>query len=67
MPQSASPLFVCGATASGKTGYALRMAEELGGEIVNGDAFQLFRGIEILSAAPSDEEKKGFPHTCLAS
>jgi len=62
MPKAVSPLFVCGATASGKTAYALRMAEELGGEIVNGDAFQLFRGIEILSAAPSEEEKKGFPH-----
>jgi tRNA dimethylallyltransferase len=62
MPKAVSPLFVCGATASGKTAYALRMAEELGGEIVNGDAFQLFRGIEILSAAPSEDEKRGFPH-----
>lgn len=62
MPDAVTPLFVCGATASGKTAYALRMAEELGGEIVNGDAFQLFRGIEILSAAPSEDEKRGFPH-----
>jgi tRNA dimethylallyltransferase len=62
MPESYAPLFVCGATASGKTAYALRMAAELGGEIVNGDAFQLFRGIEILSAAPSKEEKATFPH-----
>jgi tRNA dimethylallyltransferase len=62
MPKAVTPLFVCGATASGKTAYALRMAEELGGEIVNGDAFQLFRGIEILSAAPSEDEKRGFPH-----
>lgn len=62
MPETFAPLFVCGATASGKTAYALRMAEELDGEIVNGDAFQLFRGIEILSAAPSVEEKSDFPH-----
>lgn len=62
MSETFAPLFVCGATASGKTAYALRMAAELDGEIVNGDAFQLFRGIEILSAAPSDEEKNGFPH-----
>ena len=62
MPKAVSPLFVCGATASGKTAYALRMAEELGGEIVNGDAFQLFRRIEILSAAPSEDEKSSFPH-----
>jgi len=62
MSDTFAPLFVCGATASGKTAYALRMAGELGGEIVNGDAFQLFRGIEILSAAPSEEEKSVFPH-----
>lgn len=62
MPETFAPLFVCGATASGKTAYALRMAAELDGEIVNGDAFQLFRGIEVLSAAPSKEEKSGFPH-----
>lgn len=62
MPKAVSPLFVCGATASGKTAYALRMAAELGGEIVNGDAFQLFRGIEILSAAPGEEDKAAFAH-----
>ncbi len=62
MSETFAPLFVCGATASGKTAYALRMATELDGEIVNGDAFQLFRGIEVLSAAPSEEEKAAFPH-----
>jgi tRNA dimethylallyltransferase len=56
------PIYVCGATASGKTAYALKLAGELGGEIVNGDAFQLFRGIETISAAPSVEEKSQFPH-----
>jgi len=55
-------VFVCGATASGKTGYALKLAQELGGEIVNGDAFQLFQGIEVLSAAPSEEEKGEIKH-----
>lgn len=49
-------IYVCGATASGKTAYALEHAQETGGEIVNGDAFQLFRGIETISAAPSPEE-----------
>jgi tRNA dimethylallyltransferase len=62
MRKAFAPLFVCGATASGKTAYALRMAEELAGEIVNGDAFQLFRGIEILSAAPGEEDKAAFAH-----
>ncbi len=57
-----APIYVCGATASGKTGHALSLAAKLDGEIVNGDAYQLFHGIEILSAAPSDEEKADFPH-----
>lgn len=55
-------IYVCGATASGKTAYALALAQETSGEIVNGDAFQLFRDIETLSAAPSPEEMATTPH-----
>ncbi|QTN33282.1 tRNA (adenosine(37)-N6)-dimethylallyltransferase MiaA [Akkermansiaceae bacterium] len=55
-------IYVCGATAVGKTSRALQLARELGGEIVNGDAFQLFRGIEVLGAAPSAEERSQAPH-----
>lgn len=55
-------VYVCGATATGKSSHALALARSLGGEIVNGDAFQLFRGIEILSAAPSREEMAMVPH-----
>lgn len=55
-------MYVCGATAVGKTAYALDLARRVGGEIVNGDAFQLFRGIEVLSAAPSREEMVEVPH-----
>ena len=57
-----APIYVCGATASGKTAHALALAGELDGEIVNGDAFQIFRGIETISAAPSEEEKALFFH-----
>ena len=56
------PIHVCGATAVGKTAYALTLAQETGGEIVNGDAFQLFRGIETISAAPSAWERSSIPH-----
>lgn len=55
-------IYVCGATASGKTSHALELAVSMGGEIVNGDAFQLFRGIETLSAAPKAEEMAAAPH-----
>lgn len=54
--------YICGPTASGKSALALQMARELDGEIVNADAFQLYRGLEIVSAAPTEEEKSLVPH-----
>ena len=56
------PIYICGPTASGKSALALEMAEGLDGEIVNADAFQLYRGLEIVSAAPSVEERARVPH-----
>ena len=57
-----TPYYICGPTASGKSALALKMAEKLDGEIVNADAFQLYRGLEIVSAAPSTDELKNWPH-----
>jgi len=57
-----SPYYICGPTASGKSSLALEMAEKLDGEIINADAFQLYRGLEIVSAAPSMEERARVPH-----
>jgi tRNA dimethylallyltransferase len=57
-----TPYYICGPTASGKSSLALSDAKELDGEIVNADAFQLYQGLEIVSAAPSDEEKSQVPH-----
>ncbi len=59
---SPPPFYICGPTASGKSALALEMAEKLDGEIVNADAFQLYRGLEIVSAAPSAEELATLPH-----
>ena len=56
------PIYVCGATASGKSALAIGMARELDGEIVNADAFQLYRGLEVLTAAPSAAERASVPH-----
>lgn len=56
------PLYVCGPTASGKTALALELAAEHDGEIVNADAFQLFRGLDVLTAAPSPTERAAAPH-----
>ena len=57
-----SPFYLCGTTAAGKTALALALAEAWGGEVVNADAFQVYRGLEILSAAPSEAEMASHPH-----
>ncbi|MCX6973338.1 MAG: (d)CMP kinase [Verrucomicrobia bacterium] len=57
-----STLFVVGPTGSGKSAVALEIARKFDAEIINGDAFQIYRGLEILSAQPSAEEMKLVPH-----
>lgn len=56
------PFYICGATATGKSAKAIEMAHELGGEIVNADAFQLYSGLEIITAAPSEEDRAKAVH-----
>jgi tRNA dimethylallyltransferase len=56
------PIYICGPTASGKSALALEMARRLDGEIVNADAFQLYRGLDIVSAAPLLGERALVPH-----
>lgn len=62
LPAPESLFFVCGPTAAGKSARALEIAAELGGEIVNADAFQLYRGLEVLTAAPPREDREKCPH-----
>jgi tRNA dimethylallyltransferase len=51
-----------GPTASGKTAISLRLARDIGGEIVNADSIQLYRDLEILSARPAPDELGQAPH-----
>lgn len=53
---------IAGPTASGKSALALRLARQIGGEIVNADALQLYRDLQVLSARPSAEEMALAPH-----
>ncbi len=53
---------VVGATATGKSALALDLAEALGGEIVNADAMQLYRGMDIGTAKLPPGERRGIPH-----
>lgn len=59
-------LIVCGPTASGKTGLAVELALAFGAEIVNADSRQLYRGMEIGTAAPSPEQLRAVPHHLFA-
>jgi tRNA dimethylallyltransferase len=63
----ASPSFpplavIAGPTASGKSAFALRMAETRRGVIINADASQCYRDLHVLSARPSPEETARAPH-----
>lgn len=59
---SIKPLYLVGATCSGKSALALALAENLDGEIVNADAFQLYRGLDICTAKPSQQDFARVPH-----
>jgi tRNA dimethylallyltransferase len=63
MPSPApSILLIAGPTASGKSALALRAAQALDGEIVNADAVQVYRDLQVLSARPAPEEEALAPH-----
>lgn len=53
---------IAGPTASGKSALALRLAETVGGEIVNADSMQLYADLRRLTARPSPEEQARAPH-----
>jgi tRNA dimethylallyltransferase len=53
---------VVGPTATGKSDLGLALAEQLGGEIVNADAMQLYRGMDIGTAKLTLAERRGIPH-----
>jgi tRNA dimethylallyltransferase len=53
---------IAGPTASGKTALGVRLARHIGGEVVNFDSVQIYRGIQVATAKPSEEEKQGVQH-----
>ncbi|WP_179860950.1 tRNA (adenosine(37)-N6)-dimethylallyltransferase MiaA [Bhargavaea cecembensis] len=53
---------IIGPTASGKTALSVRLAESAGGEVINGDALQVYRGLDIGTAKITQEEKRDVPH-----
>lgn len=55
-------LAVVGPTASGKTALGVELAKRHGGEVVSADSMQIYKGMDIASAKPSEEEMQGIPH-----
>src|SRR5260370_40523946 len=55
-------VLIAGPTASGKSGLALALAEDLGGVVVNADSMQVYRDLRILTARPSTAEEARVPH-----
>ncbi len=67
MPAAVDPPIVAivGSTAAGKTSLSLDLAERLGGEVVNTDAMQVYRGMDVGTAKLRPEERRGIPHHLL--
>ena len=56
------PLAIIGPTGTGKSALALAVAQCVGGEIVNADAMQLYRGMDIGTAKLPVDQRRGVPH-----
>lgn len=62
-----SAFFLAGPTAVGKTDIALAVAEACHGEIVGADAFQVYRGLDLLTAKPAPADLARVPHHLVGS
>ena len=63
-----APKIVCvvGPTACGKTTLGVLLAKKLGGEVVSADSMQIYKGMTIGTAAPTEAEMDGVPHHMIA-
>src|SRR5580693_9597901 len=60
-------LAIVGPTATGKTALAVALAERLGGEIVGADSVQIYRGFDIGSGKPTDQDFERAPHHLVSA
>ena len=58
-------LVIAGPTASGKTALSIALAQAFDGEIVNADSMQIYRTMDVGTAKPTLEERRGIPHHLL--
>ncbi len=59
-------LVIVGATASGKTALGVELAKKLNGEIISADSMQIYEGLDITTAKPSQKEMQGIPHHLIS-
>ena len=64
-PRTPPVVAVVGPTAAGKTELSLDLAEALGGEVVNTDSMQVYRGMDIGTAKLPEDERRGIRHHLL--
>ena len=65
MDEQINLVAVVGATATGKTAFAIELAKELDGEIISCDSMQIYRHMNIGTAKPDMAERQGIPHHML--
>src|SRR5215208_5530734 len=59
--------FIVGPTATGKSALAADVAREIGAEIVSADAFQVYRGLDLLTAKPDASTLAKAPHHMIST
>lgn len=62
LPEPFPIIAIVGPTGVGKTSISIRLAKRLGGEVVNLDSVQVYKGLDIGSAKPTKKELKEVPH-----
>lgn len=55
-------LFIAGPTASGKSALSLKLASDMDGVIINADSMQVYNGMTVVTACPSEEDEAAAPH-----
>lgn len=58
-------LAIVGATASGKTALGVVLAKKYDGEIISADSMQIYKGLDVTTAKPTQDEMQGIPHHCM--
>ncbi len=55
-------ILIAGPTASGKSALAMRLAERVGGVVINADSMQVYRDLDVITARPSEADMARVPH-----